>query len=359
MANPFKRENKYIKFAQKNLFTADLHYLLAECKNLVDKLLVDAITLAHGKGFKGQRLIEEELAKKPSDLASRFKSMFYLLYFNEISQVIGPNRSYRIEIGDKHIKFVTKMIEQDPKMLAKLQSDLASFLNHYYRTILEPMESSDSSAVSNRLARFARASQALGFRMISEDRALIRVEPNPEERKRIYDLWYASRKSRFSFSFGKSKSEYSPYLKKLRKKKSIRQLADLVSNKFPFANPTKIKILITFSVIIAEEVSVHLKKMIDAESSMQVRPKSFFNADLKKLSAQIEKENGEYYQQLGKDLNAFLTAIRKGEDRQGRMEPEVEKAQAEHWSKMKKAVEALGFSYTLSPDNKIMKLTMG
>ncbi|OGG93561.1 MAG: hypothetical protein A2508_09720 [Candidatus Lambdaproteobacteria bacterium RIFOXYD12_FULL_49_8] len=359
MLNPFKKQNVYLKFAQENIFTGDLYFLLEEVKKLVDQLLIEAVSRTHGKGFKGKRVVEAELAKRPSELAGKFKSMFYLLFFCEVAQVIGPSRNYKSQIEEQHLKYLANLIEQEPKMVAKLGADLSNFLNHYYSLILAPQLAQNAAFVDAQLARLAKGTKALGFQMERGNRGAIVITPNEPERKRLYDLWFASRKRRFSFGFKKTENEYSPYLKKLRKNKSIRYLANLICNEIPFANPTKIKILITFSVVISESVSAQVQKMITDENARHVRPKSFFTADLKKLSTQVEKKNGEYFSQLGIDLNSFLTAIRKGEDRQGRLDQAAQKAQDDRWTQLRKAVDALGFVYTLSPDNKVLKLSLG
>ena len=211
------------------------------------------------------------------------------------------------------------------------------------------------------MERFSSACATVSFTWIQADRALLRVAPNPARRKVLYDAWLEGKKSRFTLGrFFKKKepeSEYSELLKKLRKQKAVRQLAELVSDRFAFGNPTKIKILITFSVILLEKVGPNLKKVIDQESSKQVRPKQFFNADFKKLSVQIEKMEGEYYEQLGKDLNAFFTAIRSMESQRVASTEEREEI-AQRWSVMQKAVNQLGFDFAYSPDNKIQKLTL-
>jgi len=359
--NPFQSKNRQYRFAEKQLFTSDVLFLLTECLKLIHTQLSSAIKLAHGGGFKSQRMIEQELAKLPSEQANRFKGLFYLLYFNEIGQVIGPVKNYRIELGAAHDKYLLAFLEQNPKTLAKFEADLAHFLNTYYATLLKPLPKEAAPQVHQTLERFSKACATLGFTLNQADRALLRVAPNPARRKVLYDAWLEGKKSRFTLGrFFKKKepeSEYSELLKKLRKQKAVRQLAELVSDRFAFGNPTKIKILITFSVILLEKVGPNLKKVIDQESSKQVRPKQFFNADFKKLSVQIEKMEGEYYEQLGKDLNAFFTAIRSMESQRVASTEEREEI-AQRWSVMQKAVNQLGFDFAYSPDNKIQKLTL-
>jgi len=360
MFRSFSLENKYIKFTFKHIFTHDVLFLLNETEKLVHLLLTSAIKEAEGTGLRAQQKTKRELAKDSSEHAKLFKNLFYLLYFIEISRSAGQTGKKR-KLTAQHIKCATRFVEQDPKMLAKLQSDLGSFINYYYHNILSPLEEKDSSQVQQHLSRISKAFTAMGYRLDQEDRSLFKVHVNEPARSRLYDIWFKQQKQTLSLKsislFARKTSEYSPYLRKTRKNKSVQKLADYVCNRYPFANPTKIKILITCCVTVIEKVTPKLKQSIEDENRQQVRQTSFFNADLKKLSSQIEKRSGEYHQQLGKDLNAFITAVRRGEEN-ATEDQEQTKQEAERWNHIKKAVEYFGFAYTLSPDNKIMKITI-
>jgi len=355
-----KHHNKHVKFVNKHIFTGDVVFLLSETLKLIEVLLTGAIIQAHGKGVRTQRRVNKELSKDPSDHARHFKNLYYLLYFIEMAPVLGPV-GRRFKLTNQHVKYATGLVEQSPKLMEKLQSDLGSFINYYYHNILAAQASANPGFVEQTLSRLSRAYNALGYSLDIEDRNLLKVRENKSERARLYEIWFRQQRKVININklkLSKQKtSEYAPYLRKTRKNKSVQKMADYVCNFYPFGNPTKIKILISCSVIILEQISKKLQKSIDDESRQDVRQKSFFNADMKKLSSQVEKRSGEYHQQLGKDINSFVVAVRRLEEANP-AEGDALKAETERWTHIKKAVQVLGFSYTLSPDNKIMKLTV-
>ncbi|MDT8448354.1 MAG: hypothetical protein RRB13_15780 [bacterium] len=361
MFNPFKRTNKYIHFLEKEVFKPEVYLLFEEVLRMVQVLLADAIKRAHGSGFKAKRRIEEMFAEPPSAHAGQFKNLYYLLYFNEIAQTVGPVKNYKLVLTDQHIKYATQFVEQNPRMMLKFKADLQSFLNLYKKTQLAALEPAEQKNRADLLRRLAASLGPLGFKAVAGADGYYQVEPEPARRKQLYDAWYGSGQAgffaKFLSRFQGPETAYSQYLKKTRRSKAVRALADLVCNQYPFGNPTKIKTLITFSVIVLEEITPKIQKSIDEENRKRVRQSHFFNADLKKLSGHIEKRSGEYYDQLGVDLNSFITAIRRIEGGVNRPDEAELQAQKERWNQIKKALNDLSFDYTETPDAKVMKLT--
>lgn len=361
MFNPFKRQNRYVKFLEKEVFNREVYSLLDESFRLVQTLLADAIKKAHGKSARAKKRLEDMLAEPPTAHVERFKNLYYLMFFHEIAQTVGPVKNYKVTLNDRHLKYAAHFVEQKPRMLKKFQADLQSFLFLYKKTQLAALEEQERDARAVRLKQLAQAVRPLGFRAVPDQEGYYTVEPDEIRRKELYDLWYGNAKtgtlSKFLNRFKGPQTSYSGYLKKLRRQRSVRQLAELVLNRYPFGNPTKIKTLIVFSVIIKEEVTTNIQRVIDEENKKRVRPQKFFNADLKKLSAQVQKRSGEYYSQLGRDLNSFVSAVRRTEETGNRLEEEEVKEQREHWQQIKKALDALGFDYTEMPNGKVMKLT--